>query len=184
LIQYDEGSSRGSDVTHVIFTAKKLITLGARLNIRSLKIKYGFKDFLEISIQCVILPRMLEIIECLGTDVFNEQFGESPHLVALLEADFAGVENTSVRHQLIEASDESEFSLRQWVESLGIVNAWLDARDLELAMGEKIGYICCACEAAGAGANLTHLPSLVTEMLEAYGCERAKDTGSGSPRAN
>lgn len=116
---------------------------------------------------------MDEIIERLGIDIFNEQFADSPKLVALLEANFAGVENAEVWHQLLEATDESEFSLHQWVDSLSIVIAWLDSRGLELAMKEQIGYVCCAGEAAGAGANLTHLPSLVTEMLETYGCERA-----------
>ena len=116
---------------------------------------------------------MDEIIERLGIDIFNEQFADSPKLVALLEANFAGVENAEIWHQLLEATDESEFSLHQWVDSLSIVIAWLDSRGLELAMKEQIGYICCAGEAAGAGANLTHLPSLVSEMLETYGCERA-----------
>lgn len=116
---------------------------------------------------------MDEIIERLGIDIFNEQFADSPKLVALLEAYFAGVENAEVWHQLLEATDESEFSLHQWVDSLSIVIAWLDSRGLELAMKEQISYVCCAGEAAGAGANLTHLPSLVTEMLETYGCERA-----------
>ena len=116
---------------------------------------------------------MDEIIELLGIDIFNEQFADSPKLVALLEANFAGVENAEIWHQLLEATDESEFSLHQWVDSLSIVIAWLDSRGLELAMKEQIGYVCCAGEAAGAGANLTHLPSLVTEMLETYGCERA-----------
>ena len=116
---------------------------------------------------------MDEIIERLGIDIFNEQFADSPKRVALLEAYFAGVENAEVWHQLLEATDESEFSLHQWVDSLSIVIAWLDSRGLELAMKEQIGYVCCAGEAAGAGANLTHLPSLVSEMLETYGCERA-----------
>ena len=116
---------------------------------------------------------MDEIIELLGIDIFNEQFADSPKLVALLEANFAGVENAEIWHQLLEATDESEFSLHQWVDSLSIVIAWLDSRGLELAMKEQIGYVCCAGEAAGAGANLTHLPSLVSEMLETYGCERA-----------
>ena len=116
---------------------------------------------------------MDEIVERLGIDIFNEQFADSPKLVALLEAYFVGAENAEVRHQLLEATDESEFSLHQWVDSLSIVIAWLDSRGLELAMKEQIGYVCCAGEAAGAGANLTHLPSLVAEMLETYGCERA-----------
>ena len=119
---------------------------------------------------------MLEIKECIGADIFNEQFADSPQLVAFLEAHFAGIENTSVRRQLLEATDVSEFSLHQWVESLSIVKTWLDVRGLVLAMGEQIGYVCCAGEAAGAGASLTHLPSLVAEMLEAYGCERATET--------
>ena len=116
---------------------------------------------------------MLDIINCIGADIFDEQFADSPQLVAFLEAHFAGIENTSVRRQLLEAADESEFSLRQWVESLSIVKTWLDERGLVLAMGEQISYVCCVGEAAGAGASLTHLPSLVAEMLEAYGCERA-----------
>jgi len=77
---------------------------------------------------------MLEIIECIGADIFSEQFGDSPQLVAFLEAHFAGTENTPARRQLLEAADESEFSLHQWVESLSIAQAWLDARGLELAM--------------------------------------------------
>ena len=59
---------------------------------------------------------MLEIIECIGADIFSEQFADSPQLVAFLEAHFAGIENTSARHQLLEAADENEFPLHQWVE--------------------------------------------------------------------
>ena len=116
---------------------------------------------------------MLEIIERLGIDIFNEQFADSPKLVAVLETYFAGAENIEARRQLFEATDESEFSLHQWVDSLSVLIAWLDAHGLEMAMEGQIGYVCCAGESAGAGANLTHLPSLVAEMLETYGCERA-----------
>ena len=116
---------------------------------------------------------MDDIVKRLGTDIFNDKFADTPQLVVFLAAYFAGVENTEARHQLLEATDESEFSLHQWVDSLSIVTAWLDSRGLELAMQEQIGYVCCAGEAAGAGANVTHLPSLVAEMLETYGCERA-----------
>ena len=119
---------------------------------------------------------MLKIIDCIGADIFNEQFADSPQLVTFLESHFEGIENTLARRQLLEAADESEFSLHQWVESLSIVKTWLDVRGLVLAMGDQIGYVCCAGEAAGAGASLTHLPSLVGEMLEAYGCERATET--------
>ena len=119
---------------------------------------------------------MLKIIECIGADIFNEQFADSPQLVVFLKANFDGIENTQARRQLLEFADESGFSLHQWVESLSIVKKWLDVRGLVLAMIEQIGYVCCAVEAAEAGASLTHLPSLVAEMLEAHGCERATET--------
>lgn len=116
---------------------------------------------------------MVEFIESLGIDVFKAQFAHSPQLLSFLEANFAGADNSVARQQLLEATDESDFSLRQWVESLRTVQAWLDARGLEMSTEDQLGYICCAGESAGAGANLSHLPSLVAEMLEAYGCERA-----------
>ena len=84
---------------------------------------------------------MFEIIECIGADIFSEQFADSPQLVAFLEAHFAGIENTSARRQLLKAADESEFSFHQWVSRSVSQKAWLDARGLELAMGEQIGYV-------------------------------------------
>lgn len=116
---------------------------------------------------------MVEIIESLGEKAFKQQFADSPKLLALLEANFSGAENAVARHQLLELTDESAFSLRQWIESFRTMRAWLDARGLHMPIEDELGYICCAAESAGAGANLTHLPSLVADMLEAYGCERA-----------
>ena len=112
-------------------------------------------------------------IESLGDDVFKEQFADSPQLLAFWEAHFAGPENAVARHRLLEVSDSGSFSLRPWVESLHTLQAWLDARGLELSTEDQFGYVGCAGESAGAAANLTHLPSLVADMLEAYGCERA-----------
>lgn len=108
-----------------------------------------------------------------GSEVFQAQFADSPQLVALLAADFAGPENAIARDQLLQAVDASSFSLRQWVESLHRLQVWLGLRGLEMSTKDKIGYVCCAGESAGAGANMTDLPALVVEMLEAYGCERA-----------
>lgn len=116
---------------------------------------------------------MVEIIDKVGFDAFHNQFADSPQLLAFLEANFSGHHNHSARLQLLESTDESHFSLRDWVEALRVMRAWLDARGLEMEREDEIGYVCCAGEAAGAGANLTSLPSLVADMLEAYGCERA-----------
>ena len=117
---------------------------------------------------------MVEIIESLGVDAFKAQFGDSPQILSFLEANFSGAENASTRELLLESTDESVFSLRDWVESLRVVRAWLDAKGLYMSLEDELGYVHCAGEAAGAGANLTQLPALVAEMLESYGCERAE----------
>ncbi len=117
---------------------------------------------------------MVDIVDSFGAEPIKAEFGDSPQLLSFLEANFAGAEQADARGQLLELSDESAFSLRQWVESLRTVRAWLDARGLEMSLEEELGYVCCAGEAAGAGANLTYLPALVAEMLESYGCERAE----------
>jgi hypothetical protein len=108
----------------------------------------------------------------MGFDLFREQFADSPDTVAFLEANFCDAPAGLIA-ALLEGADESDFSLREWVEALRVLSHWLDTHGLLLPLSDQIGYVSCASEAAGVGANLTHLPSLVSEMLEAYGCERA-----------
>lgn len=121
---------------------------------------------------------MLEIIQSLGYPVFKDMFANSPQLVAFLEANFAGPENQAARSRLLEYADESDYSLRHWVESLHTIQSWLDAHGLHMSIDDQIGYVSCAGQAAGAGSNLTVLPAMVEEMLDAYGCERAVERGS------
>lgn len=116
---------------------------------------------------------VVEIFDSLGAEAFKKQFAGSPHLLAFLEANFSGSENAEAREQLLSSTDESDFNLRQWVEALRTLRAWLDARGLEMATEDEIGYVCCAGASAGSGANLSSLPAIVSEMLEAYGCDRA-----------
>lgn len=124
---------------------------------------------------------MLDNPESPSCDVFQAQFGDSPQLVALWAADFAGPQNGIARDQLFQAVDASGFSLRQWVESLHALRAWLDLHGLEMSIEDRIGYVCCAGESAAVGANMTDLPALIAEMLAAYGCERAlKKGGEGA----
>lgn len=117
---------------------------------------------------------MEERFKELGMGMFAEQFANSPQLLSFFGANFGGSENAAIRQTLLEAADSSDFSLRQWVESLRTLRAWLDARGLILPLEDELGYIGCAAEAAGAGSNLSYLPALVTEMLETYGCDRAE----------
>jgi len=111
-------------------------------------------------------------MKTLGAEKFKREFADSPKVVAYLEANFQE-SNTTEWCALIDAADESHFSLRMWVDALIVVGHWLDAHSMEMSMTDQIGYVCCAGEAAGAGANLEHLPALVESMLEQYGCDRA-----------
>jgi hypothetical protein len=116
-----------------------------------------------------------------GIKIFAEQFADSPQLLSFIEANFGTAEHEAVRKDLLESADESEFSLRQWVESLRILRSWLDARGLSMLVEDELGYVHCASESAGSGSNLTYLPGLVSEMLETYGCERAEPRSASEP---
>ncbi|MDG1668682.1 MAG: hypothetical protein P8M62_01630 [Opitutae bacterium] len=100
-----------------------------------------------------------------------EQFADSPAALAYLEARFK--DEASLQHVLLEEADDSHFAVQQWVEALIVLQQWLGARGLELPVKDSIGYVSCAAAAAGAGASLSHLPSMVDDLLEAYGCDRA-----------
>lgn len=82
-------------------------------------------------------------------------------------------ESSTLRQALLQEVDESVFSLIDWVESLVVLHRWLDANDLTLLSEYSLGYISCAAKSVGSDAALTHLPSLVHDFLEQYGCERA-----------
>ncbi len=108
----------------------------------------------------------------LGLDFFVEQFADSPAALVYLESNFSSMQALD-QAALLDAVDESDFTLRQWVDALMLLERWLEVRELELPVVDQLGYVCCSAEAAGAGANVTYLPSLVEDMLAAYGCERA-----------
>lgn len=100
-----------------------------------------------------------------------EQFADSPTVLAYLEAHFTGADD--LQRALLEEVDESVFSLRDWMEALLVLDHWLQERSLNLPISDNVGYVSCAVASAGTGANLSHLPSLVADLLEQYGCERA-----------
>jgi hypothetical protein len=105
------------------------------------------------------------------TTSFWVQFADSPSVLSYLEAHFQGEDH--LQHALLEQADESAFSLHQWVEGLIVLSQWLEVHGLELSMEDHIGYVSCAVASVGAGATFSDLPSVVHDLLEQYGCERA-----------
>ena len=104
----------------------------------------------------------------------RQQFSDSPAQLAWVEANLTDPERVQA---LLERVDESPYGVSQWIDAFVVVWQWLDPRGLQAAFQDQLGYVDCACEAAGAGANLTLLPDLVREMLDSYGfeCAQPKD---------
>jgi hypothetical protein len=100
-----------------------------------------------------------------------EQFTDSPRVLAYINVHFTGADD--LQRALLEEVDESDFSLRDWMEALLVLNQWLEERSLNLPISDNVGYVSCAVASAGTGAHFSHLPNLVADLLEQYGCERA-----------
>ena len=54
------------------------------------------------------------------------QFADSPALIAYLDDHFKGADD--LLRALLEEVDESDFSLRDWMEGLLVLNQWLEER--------------------------------------------------------
>lgn len=79
----------------------------------------------------------------------------------------------ALEKRLLQEVDESSFSLSDWLDSLDILYYWLNQRALVLSLHEGLGYVSCAAKSVGNSSSLVHLPSLVYDFLEQYGCELA-----------
>jgi hypothetical protein len=115
---------------------------------------------------------MVTFMNEIGMETFLKQFADSPARLAWVEANLEDADQELLRDFLDEV-DESHYSLRQWIDALIVMCHWLDARGLAASLEDRIGFAGCANAAAGAGANLTSLSALVSEMLDNYGFERS-----------
>lgn len=102
----------------------------------------------------------------------RQQLTEAPELLDWFDQQLAGC-GEPLLQQLVEAVDDSAFSLRQWIQALAMLQGWLAARGLQAAMPDQIGYIGCACAAAGALSGYQSLTLLVEDFLGEYGFDRA-----------
>lgn len=129
------------------------------------------KLYLQLICYEPALQMRVTLMDEIGRESFIMQFADSPARLAWVEACLS--EPNTVR-ALVDAADESAYSLRQWVDALIVIGQWLDARGLRASFDDQLGYIHCACESAGAGTVLIPLPSLVSEMLDDYGFDLAE----------
>jgi len=114
------------------------------------------------------------------SDCIREQFGDAPTLVAWVEGhliEHGGTLSTT----LVDAVDESPFSLRQWVEALVVMGEWLQSHRYAADLDDQIGYIGCACASVRTNPVEESLPFLVEEMLAEYGFDRANPKEESGP---
>ena len=76
-------------------------------------------------------------------------------------------------HRLFQKVDESSFTLVEWLDSLAALHRWLDEKGLTLTPEDSVGYISCAAKSVENHPTLNHLPSLINDFLEQYGCDLA-----------
>ena len=79
----------------------------------------------------------------------------------------------TLQKKLFQEADDSNFSLADWLDSLDVLYKWLDRNGLNLSFQNGLGYVSCAAKSVGDSSTLSHLPSLVHDFLEQYGCELA-----------
>lgn len=101
-----------------------------------------------------------------------KQFSDSPERLAWAEAHLS--DQASAR-AVLDAADDSPYGLGQWVDAFILLGQWLEARGRRATLADQLGYVGCACEAAGSGAQLTTLPATVREMLDEYGFDCATE---------
>jgi hypothetical protein len=106
-----------------------------------------------------------------GMERWHSQFSDSPARLAWLEAYLS---RPSAARPVLAAVDDSTFSLGQWIDAFIQLEQWLEAQGRRASFDDQLGYVHCACEAAGNGANLTTLAAVVAEMLDDYGFEHSQ----------
>lgn len=104
------------------------------------------------------------------TETLLDHLADFPSRLAWAERQLS--DEASAR-ALLSAVDESPFGLRDWVDALISLDEWLESRNLAASLPDQLGYLTCASESAGGGANLTTLHETVKEMLKEYGFEAA-----------
>ena len=103
-----------------------------------------------------------------NSDRLEQVFANHPALLKQLKR--AG---PAVQEMLLQEVDESNFSFEDWVYALVRLYEWLEHEGLTLPFQDSLGYVSCAAKSVDNSSALCHLPSLVDDFLEQYGCDRA-----------
>ncbi len=74
-------------------------------------------------------------------------------------------------HFFLQAADDSDLSLAEWIEALGVFYAWLDEQGRRTRFSKALGYLHCCAEAMAGGIAFATLADGVRDMLESYGFE-------------
>jgi hypothetical protein len=104
-----------------------------------------------------------------NNDITLEQLlANHPILLEQVERD-----HETLKTILFHEVDESNFLLSDWLKSLNVLYEWLERSGLTLSLQNGIGYVSCVAKSVDNSSTLNHLPSLVHDFLEQYGCELA-----------
>lgn len=72
--------------------------------------------------------------------------------------------------RLLQAVDDSDCALDDWLRALLEIELWLQRENRSLKRENRVAYIACAASVAD---HFSDLASLVADFLDAYGCDQA-----------
>lgn len=91
----------------------------------------------------------------------------------------SGVEAESFFGDLLACSDESDFSLAEWFESIECVQAHLAESNRTAGPASLLGYVHCTAEFASHTNSRESLPSLIAAMLREHGFSGEEGCANG-----
>ena len=80
-------------------------------------------------------------------------------------------EDANQIEELLKAVDASDYSLKEWVGTLVILDVWLKGENRDFNMQKCIGYIACCAESASISTPLASLEDFTTEMITTHGID-------------
>ena len=80
-------------------------------------------------------------------------------------------ENANQIEEFLRAVDASDYTMKEWVRSLGVLEDWLKSKNRDLNMEQCIGYMACCAEVASVSAPLLSLEEVTIEMIANHGIE-------------
>ena len=77
----------------------------------------------------------------------------------------------SQMRQFLQTVDASNYSTEEWVKAMKVLDTWLKAKDREVTILKRIGYVACCAEATSVSSVQSSLEDATIEMIDTHGID-------------